>query len=482
MKLYKILISSVLFLSFISCKKVIDIKETDLIAGDLALKTVSSNEQGLIGAYGRLSIDMDILLNSTFSDEVKKGEFYNAATTHEWQYSSTDITIRDNFTATTDLYVIIDRVNRVIRALPKADSTKSGDEALRKKVKGEAMFIRAFCHFELFRYYCGNYDPNGLAMPYLQTPSVDPTTPYARINMGPYFDKLKADLDTAKGLVPDNLTDINRATKLAVSGLQARVALYMKNWPGAITYSTEYINGIPLSPRATFAGLWSDANNNELAFKLKKSTGNRLGSLFRGTSTTSGGKTLIGTITWLPSDKLWNSYDQTNDVRFGAYLKDEPILTAASRASKIISKYAGTAYTTSGENIADAKIFRTGEMYLIRAEARAESGNFTGPNSAESDINDLRTARISNYVNVTFASKTEAIDAIMLERFKELPFEGHRFWDLKRRGLPVARLASDAPTAAATTLPANNFRFLLPIPDAEMKANKLMTQNPGYSN
>jgi starch-binding outer membrane protein, SusD/RagB family len=482
MKLYKILISSVLFLSFISCKKVIDIKETDLIAGDLALKTVSSNEQGLIGAYGRLSIDMDILLNSTFSDEVKKGEFYNAATTHEWQYSSTDITIRDNFTATTDLYVIIDRVNRVIRALPKADSTKSGDEALRKKVKGEAMFIRAFCHFELFRYYCGNYDPNGLAMPYLQTPSVDPTTPYARINMGPYFDKLKADLDTAKGLVPDNLTDINRATKLAVSGLQARVALYMKNWPGAITYSTEYINGIPLSPRATFAGLWSDANNNELAFKLKKSTGNRLGSLFRGTSTTSGGKTLIGTITWLPSDKLWNSYDQTNDVRFGAYLKDEPILTAASRASKIISKYAGTAYTTSGENIADAKIFRTGEMYLIRAEARAESGNFTGPNSAESDINDLRTARISNYVNVTFASKTEAIDAIMLERFKELPFEGHRFWDLKRRGLPVARLASDAPTTAATTLPANNFRFLLPIPDAEMKANKLMTQNPGYSN
>ena len=208
----------------------IDIKETDLIAGDLALKTVSSNEQGVIGAYGRLSIDMDILLNATFSDEVKKGEFYNAATTHEWQYSSTDITIRDNFTATTDLYVIIDRVNRVIRALPNADSTKAGDEALRKRVKGEAMFIRAFCHFELFRYYCGIYDPNGLAMPYLQTPSVDPTTPYARINMAPYFVKLKADLDTAKGLLPDNLTDINRATKLAASGLQARVALYMKNW------------------------------------------------------------------------------------------------------------------------------------------------------------------------------------------------------------------------------------------------------------
>lgn len=480
MKLYKILFSSVLFLSFISCKKVIDIKETDLIAGDLALKTVSSNEQGIIGAYGRLSIDMDILLNSTFSDEVKKGEFYNAATTHEWQYSSTDITIRDNFTATTDLYVIIDRVNRVIRALPKADSTKSGDEALRKKVKGEALFIRAFCHFELFRYYCGVYDASGLAMPYLQTPSVDPTMPYARINMGPYFEKIKADLDTAKGLLPNNLTDINRATKLAASGLQARVALYMKDWAGAIKYSTEYIDAIPLSPIASFADLWSDANNNELAFKLKKATSNRLGSLFRGTSTKQGGKILIGTITWLPSDKLWNSYDQTNDIRFSTYLKDEPILSDIGRPSKIISKYAGTAYTTSGENIADAKIFRTGEMYLIRAEARAESGDFTGDNSAESDINDLRNARITDYVSETFASNTEAIDAIMEERFKELPFEGHRFWDLKRRGLPVVREASDAPTASATTLSAGNFRFLLPIPDAEMKANKLMVQNPGY--
>jgi hypothetical protein len=40
--------------------------------------------------------------------------------------------------------------------------------------------------------------------------------------------------------------------------------------------------------------------------------------------------------------------------------------------------------------VADAKVFRTAEMYLIRAEARAESGNFAGANSAESDINDLR--------------------------------------------------------------------------------------------
>jgi hypothetical protein len=68
-----------------------------------------------------------------------------------------------------------------------------------------------------------------------------------------------------------------------------------------------------------------------------------------------------------------------------------------------------------------------------------------------------------------------------LERFKELCYEGHRFWDLKRRSLPVARLAADAPTTNATTLPANDYRFLLPIPNTELQANKLLVQNPGYN-
>ncbi|MGZ8538341.1 MAG: RagB/SusD family nutrient uptake outer membrane protein, partial [Flavisolibacter sp.] len=93
---------------------------------------------------------------------------------------------------------------------------------------------------------------------------------------------------------------------------------------------------------------------------------------------------------------------------------------------------------------------------------------------------DLRTARITGYTPVVFASKQVAIDEIIQERFKELAYEGHRFWDLKRRNLPVTRLATDAPTTNAATLPAGNFRFLLPIPNAEIQANNLMVQNPGY--
>ncbi len=472
----KLLLFSLLLLMLGSCKKVINTTETDLISGETALKTVSYNEQAILGAYAATGIEMAILLNATFADEVKVAEFYNAGTTHEWQYGSTDVGLRDNYTATTPNYRVIDRVNRVLEALPGADSTKAGDNALRLRLRGEALFLRAFSHFELYRFYCANYDPNGLAMPYMETPSIEPQ---ARIKMDAYFGKMSADVAEAKQLLPNNLTDINRATRLAATALQARIALYKKEWAAAETFSTEFISGLPLASMANFPGIWTDANTSEVAFRLVRTSsfGGRIGSLWRGTSASAAN---IGTVTWRPSDEIWGAYDQANDVRFASYFKDEPLL-APARGTRLIYKYAGTTYGTPNENVANAKVYRTGEMYLIRAEARAEQNKITGANSAESDINELRAARITGYVDVVFASKAEAIDAVLLERYKELAYEGHRFWDLKRRGLPVERLATDAPTTNAAVLSAGNFRFLLPIPDPEMKANTLMVQNPGYN-
>ncbi len=87
---------------------------------------------------------------------------------------------------------------------------------------------------------------------------------------------------------------------------------------------------------------------------------------------------------------------------------------------------------------------------------------------------------VEGYTPVTFGSQADAITAVIDERFKELAFEGHRFWDLKRRGLPIERDASDAPSTNGRVLPANNFRFVLPIPQPEMQANPKMVQNPGY--
>lgn len=471
----------IMAISSISCEKLVEVKETDFIGGATALRTVKNNESLLIGAYAAFAPEMAIRLNGVFSDELKPGDFYNAVTTHEWQYGIADIGIRDTYTAINPLYIIIDRVNRVLAALPDAVVEASSDNALREKVRGEALFLRAYAHFELFRFYSKNYTPTGLAMPYLETSTLEPQS---RMVMSQYFTKMLADLTASKALMPNDVNDVFRANRIAATGLHARIALYMGNWADAITYSTEYINILPLATRAQFPGIWTDANKAESALKLFRNTGSRMGSFYAGvfTRNTQGVLVAPASISWVPSSKLFESYDKVNDIRFGTYVKDEPILAAlANKPSKIVAKYQGTGYATANENVNDIKVFRTAEMYLIRAEARAESNSISGANSAESDLNTLRAARINGYTNVTLTSKADAIAQILQERFKELAFEGHRFWDLKRKGLAVDRLDVDAPSTLGKTLSANNFRFVLPIPQAEMQANPNMVQNEGYN-
>ena len=171
--LNKSFLAAFLLITLFSCKKLTEIQETDFLDASKALKTVENNESAIIGAYAGMQIEMGILLNGELSDELKtSGEFYNSITTHEWQYGAADIVIRDNYTAIGSYYPIIDRVNRVLTYVATADSTRIGDNTLRLRLRGEALFIRAFCHFELFRYYAGNYEPDGLAMPYVVTSSL----------------------------------------------------------------------------------------------------------------------------------------------------------------------------------------------------------------------------------------------------------------------------------------------------------------------
>jgi hypothetical protein len=84
-------------------------------------------------------------------------------------------------------------------------------------------------------------------------------------------------------------------------------------------------------------------------------------------------------------------------------------------------------------------------------------------------------------VHTNITDRATLINAIIQERFLELCFEGQRYFDLRRRSLPIQRDLADAGgLTAITNLPASNFRYLMPIPLNETLANPNMTQNPGY--
>ena len=117
-------------------------------------------------------------------------------------------------------------------------------------------------------------------------------------------------------------------------------------------------------------------------------------------------------------------------------------------------------------------------MYLLRAEAYAESNQLP---QASADINSIRAARITGYTPISFTSQAQAVTEVLNERYKELCYEGFRFFDLKRKGLGVSRNASDVQSTTWQNLSATDYHFALPIPQTEIDVNPGMLQNPGYN-
>ena len=97
-------------------------------------------------------------------------------------------------------------------------------------------------------------------------------------------------------------------------------------------------------------------------------------------------------------------------------------------------------------------------------------------------MNLLRAKRYSDYEEGTEAGSALEKE-IQLQRRLELAFEGHRFFDLKRRhedlerdGVGFLADGTGAP-AGAQEVSADSPYYLLPIPQSERDANENMIQN-----
>jgi hypothetical protein len=139
-----------------------------------------------------------------------------------------------------------------------------------------------------------------------------------------------------------------------------------------------------------------------------------------------------------------------------------------------VNVYYSTKYQKAG-NIDNAHIIRIAEVYLNRAEARAQSGNLT---DALADMNLIRNRAGLESSTVTGLQPT--LEAIWQERKLELAFEGHRFFDLVRTNQALKKLVGVARKNGPPVTLSNAGRQIFPIPLADIDANKNLSQNDGY--
>jgi hypothetical protein len=386
-------------------------------------------------------------------------------TYYNWQYTGNGTTGMFG-----NAYAVIRRANAIIENIDKVPAT----DVFKNNVKGQALAARAILHFDLSRVYgvtFANATNNDSTAPYVT--STDATLLPGKMSVKDVYTKVVADLTTAESLIGTS-NGVGRISKAAVQGFLSKVYLYMGDWDKSITSATAALGATPaIGSLTTFPSIWTDASEVGVLFKIKNTLVDNSNTLGVNYYQIVGG----GIKSEYNVDFDFFQLFKSNDIRKAAYT-----VTSAFNGTTYnhVVKYAGKTGFPAG--VLDAKVLRSAEVLLNRAEANYRSGKTT---EALADLNLLKSNRYTGHTNVALAG-TALLDEILLERRLELAFEGDRFFDLKRRNAGVTRsLKGDKADGTGTaalflTLAPGNFKLNLPFPQSELNFNKKLTQVAGY--
>ena len=361
-----------------------------------------------------------------------------------------------------ECYEVIASANIVI-ALD--EESIEGDAAVLAHYKGQAYALRAMAHFDLLRYYGQQHVTNGtgLGVPYITVYKGEDYTP-PRNTIAECQAMIEADIASAIANMNTAQDDDSKElfTHWAAHALKSRVAIYFGDWATAITASQAVISSQKYSiiPEAGLVAFWATDGGVNSIFELAYSSVdnnniNGLQQIYRGSS--------YGDVEGLQD--LYDAFD-VGDVRASAAmigLDPDPDLLSPKPYTNL-GKYPSALFN---DNIA---LFRYEEVILNYAEALFR--NSDNP-SALIQLN-LITANRGAVAHV--APVTE--DMILLERRRELCFEGFRFHDLARTGRDIPIPYPLLQTHKGPAYGSDNYAF--PIPRVEMEANANMVQNPSY--
>lgn len=481
MKLLKYAAASSITFIVAACANIVnEVNPTHILDKSNAFRTIENYEAALNGAYSQLrSVNTygrnQSVMPDMMSDNLKESPENLPQGTRgmvDWVYAADNAAVEAGWLG---LYTVINSANVVINGIDAL--TTPANQRTANRIKGQALALRAWIHFDLLKWYANSYDRNSTepAVPIMTTvSSQNPNLRPPRATVREVYDRIFADLNEALRLLSDVDRAINTASRrvnidaITVNAMLARISLYAGLNADAIRFATNVINALPLATRAQFPAIWRDESAAEVAWAIRFNPGEG-GPALEVYSPAGNDRASFDV-----SPDMVALYDQANDIRYSVYMAPGFSTRTPRPASRVIPiKYLGKGNNRDG--VVDFKVLRTGEMYLIRAEARLRSGDAAG---ALQDLNTLRAARIQNFVpgNETGAALTQAIAN---ERRRELFLEGHRWFDLKRTTRTINR-QNCTPPATQCNLASNSPRWTWPIPTGELNANPNMTQNPGY--
>lgn len=350
---------------------------------------------------------------------------------------------------------------------------------------GYAYFTRAYAHFCLCNIFAQSYsytpDASHLGVVIIDyIPGFNSVL--KRSTVAQCYDKIILDLNEAiKCFAGTDCADPNYISGMACEALLARVYLYKKDYAKAAEYASKVMTERPLTSRDKYIDMFRKAQDvcgSESILRMNSyNSTSTLGNKCNPTKSTS---------ELVPCDEFCNLMS-SRDIRKELYTYYSEIADGPEYqglVAKACCKYIPFKDGVQDEmnRRCDPFILRSSEMYLIHAEAIC---NIPGAdlNSAADDIRTLRARALGckkEEISLNWKNAEELDKIVQEERSIELFLEGHRFYDLKRRGESIIRPKSS--TSMLKRLDYPHYKFALPINQIEMEANTHMVQNEGYIN
>ncbi|WP_026356329.1 RagB/SusD family nutrient uptake outer membrane protein [Segatella maculosa] len=337
------------------------------------------------------------------------------------------------------------------------------DETLKKQYKGEAMFIRALNYFNMYRVWGGVPATKHVV-------SAAEALKMARYSNEQMFDLIAGDL---KEIVDNNYlpesyasTETGRATSGAAKALLGKVYLTFHKWMEARDILSQLIGKYRLltSIRQVFNA--ENKNNAEIIFAIQFN------------------KDIVneGHSYWYDITNLTDEIGQADALRdcFPAGDARKAMITYVKVDSKtyLMGKFLDTKNISFNQVGNDMILLRYADVLLMHAEALNEIGYDASNGSiALQEVNAIRNrAGLASLTATDVSSQETFRRAILDERQREFPYEGHRWFDLVRMGYAKSAIALRG-------LNIEDYQLLFPIPQAEIEKvgnTSILWQNPGY--
>lgn len=373
-------------------------------------------------------------------------------------------------------YKALSNVNSALEAVPNVE----GKQATIDNLKGQLLAWRGLLHFDLARMFC--YIPTTVdnSSNSLGLVLADKTFPQdykgTRTDLKTTYDFIIQQFTDALPLL-SKTSDVGYFNYYAALALRARAYLYMGEYDEAladakevIAYSESENSNVKLLTRSNYISSWASAGSSESLFELTLTSvynAQRYGPGYY-TDATGYPECAFNTGSYLYG--YLSSHPK--DIRSGL-IKDQ---TNAEEYESAAGMYPGK-YPGQNANIYvnNPKIIRLSEVYLIAAEAQwhldnPDSYDLAGTSAAAAKyINAIQKNRIEGYENVASVTLEDILHQYEIELFCENQIT-YAYW----------RNHQSVTSATNKEIKYDDYRTILPIPQAERDYNKDLQQNPEY--